>query len=555
MKDIASEIVNRFKGDSMRNFNVLISETVQPIMYLLKREQNLTDFSDPLKRLLSKEKNIPCVSQRLLIDTIMMNSDRFLCRRLTSLLSKRNSVPMIQPPLDYISSEYRSISNIIHIWDYHRPVLLSFGIGQCKGKTSLINTLFGSNFEQSMKDRYFSATIDVDFGYHFVERRPINIADTHGQISCETLTKISTLFNGFLIHVNSTYLSSNQLNIIKYLQLLSPQSYILLLIRDIDDEDDEEIQSNVETVRSVCSNCHIHYLPNVIDKTTNENKEKIEEVREDIFQHAVQLQCLDEKLIQEHLKRLLNNIEKEIIEQDMAFIDSIRSILINGKPENYLLYSLFTNLCKKRWEIASMDPYGKDFQDEKLYKLNLELFNADSQFKEKERMGSYAYGNGFKLFFNILQTQESRSSKLNLLSMELRKQADKKKKDQKESPFYEQLSLEIHWRNAIIGSPSLSNLEQILVDSYRDYIAEGNPFELVDGDNFEMQGNFLTKVFELFPGKKFFVISVIGPQNSGKSTLLNFLFGTLFEARDGRCTKGKTEIIEFNSLMKISLII
>ena len=79
----------------------------------------------------------------------------------------------------------------------------------------------------------------------------------------------------------------------------------------------------------------------------------------------------------------------------------------------------------------------------------------------------------------------------------------------------------------------------MLINAYRDYIVEGHPFEIIDGDNIEMQGNFLTKVFQLFPNKKFFVISVVGPQNSGKSTLLNFLFGTSFQARDGRCTKGK----------------
>ena len=109
----------------------------------------------------------------------MTNSERFLCQRLTSLLSKHNCVPMIQPPLGYTGSEYRSIPNVIHVWDYQRPVFLSFCIGQCKGKTSLVNSLCYSAFEQTKNDRYFSATIDVDFGYHFDKRRPINIADAH----------------------------------------------------------------------------------------------------------------------------------------------------------------------------------------------------------------------------------------------------------------------------------------------------------------------------------------------------------------------------------------
>ena len=37
---------------------------------------------------------------------------------------------------------------------------------------------------------------------------------------------------------------------------------------------------------------------------------------------------------------------------------------------------------------------------------------------------------------------------------------------------------------------------------------------------------------------KVIVVCVIGPQSSGKSTLLNFAFGTQFFTSDGRCTKG-----------------
>jgi ABC-type lipoprotein export system ATPase subunit len=34
------------------------------------------------------------------------------------------------------------------------------------------------------------------------------------------------------------------------------------------------------------------------------------------------------------------------------------------------------------------------------------------------------------------------------------------------------------------------------------------------------------------------VIGIFGPQSSGKSTLLNFLFGCDFLSSDGRCTNG-----------------
>ncbi|CAF3265969.1 unnamed protein product [Rotaria socialis] len=541
MKDIATNVVSRFLRDPGRDFNAFVLETLQPIMYLLKREQNLTDFTGPLKRLLAKEKKIPCaVSQRFLIDTMMINSDRFLCRCLVSLLSKCNPIPMIQPPIDSKNNKYRSIPNIIHIWDYQRPILLSFGIGRFKGKTSLINAVFESNFEQSMKDKYFYQTIDVDFGYNFVQRRPVNIADTHGELSNETLNEISMIFNGFLVHVESTYLCSNVSKVIDYVKLASNKSYVLLLIRDVEDENDEDIQSATKAIHYACSNCQIQFLPNVSDKSTDENKEKVGDLREKICRDSVSFQCLNENSIREYLEKLMNVTEKTTIEQDKAFINRIRPILINGNKDDYPLYSLYINMCKTRLEVVKIDSYGKDFQNDKLYKLNNELFKADSEFKRQLQLGPHQYGSGFRLFLELLDSQESRLAYLNLLSMELKREREKQTMNREGVPFYEQLSLEIHWRNAIIGSPYLSDAkQQILVDAYRDYIVAGNPFEIVDGDNFEMQGDFLKKVFRLLPNKKFFVISVIGPQNSGKSTLLNFLFGTLFEARDGRCTKGK----------------
>jgi GTPase SAR1 family protein len=539
MEGIAKDIVNKFKNDPSPDFKAFITEAIQPVMYMLKRQQNLADFFDPLKTELIESIEMPCVSQRLLIDTIMINSDRFLCRLLISLLSKRNPVPMIQPPTTLTKNQYRSILSIIHIWDCQRPILLSFGIGQYKGKTSLVNALFESNFEESMEDPYFCATVDVDFGFHFVERRPVNIADAHGEISIDTLNQISMLFNGFLVHIEWTYLCSNQANVIKYLTSLPSQAYIQLIIRDVRSENDSKLKSSADAIRSTCPSCQIFYLLNVADKSSLQNRTKIKKLRESIFHDAAKLRCFDEKSIQERLEKLLDNTEKQIIEQDKVFIERIRHVLVKGKIEDYPLYSLFMNMCKKRLEVAKIDPYGRDFQSDKLYQLNDELFKADSEFKNKQ-MDPNSYGAGFNYFFELLDNQESRFAHLHLLSMELTREREKQAKKHEDLPFYERLSLEIHWRNVIISSTLLPHAkQQMLINAYRDYIAEGNPFEIVDGDNFEMQGNFLTKVFQLFPNKKFFVISVIGPQNSGKSTLLNFLFGTSFEARDGRCTKGK----------------
>ena len=52
-----------------------------------------------------------------------------------------------------------------------------------------------------------------------------------------------------------------------------------------------------------------------------------------------------------------------------------------------------------------------------------------------------------------------------------------------------------------------------------------------------MNQNVALDSFKSFP-QKVCVVSVLGPQSSGKSTLLNFLFGCSFTTSIGRCTRG-----------------
>ena len=235
----------------------------------------------------------------------------------------------------------------------------------------------------------------------------------------------------------------------------------------------------------------------------------------------------------------MDQSEREQIQEDQNCVRSLEHPLIIGKSVDYPLYSAFMKACKARLDIARTDPYGRDFKSEKLFQLNDEVFNADSEFKTIQGMGSNHFGAPFQVFLKLLEKQSCLND-LRLLSMEIQRRRRKPMSDGQIIAFYEQLSIDLHWRNIILGLSSLPfPQQQAVIAAYREYIAEGNPFEIVDGDNFEMQGNFLLEVFKLFPQKKFFVISVLGPQNSGKSTLLNLLFGTSFEARDGRCTKGK----------------
>jgi len=113
-------------------------------------------------------------------------------------------------------------------------------------------------------------------------------------------------------------------------------------------------------------------------------------------------------------------------------------------------------------------------------------------------------------------------------------------------------SIELFWRELIyhdslqksIGQKSSSEMtnesaasSDFLINLKKDSILKGFPFEVIDGDLLHMPKEFLKNVFKGMKDRVI-VISVLGPQSSGKSTLLNFLFGCNFVTSSGRCTKG-----------------
>ncbi|XP_005372073.1 interferon-induced very large GTPase 1-like [Microtus ochrogaster] len=75
-----------------------------------------------------------------------------------------------------------------------------------------------------------------------------------------------------------------------------------------------------------------------------------------------------------------------------------------------------------------------------------------------------------------------------------------------------------------------------------ELMVAGVPIELMDGDASYVPLKWVAAVFdkisEKVGDKRLFVLSVLGLQSSGKSTLLNALFGLEFTVSAGRCTKG-----------------
>ncbi|KAK7132774.1 hypothetical protein R3I93_019114 [Phoxinus phoxinus] len=84
-----------------------------------------------------------------------------------------------------------------------------------------------------------------------------------------------------------------------------------------------------------------------------------------------------------------------------------------------------------------------------------------------------------------------------------------------------------------------------------EMMMSGFPVELMDGDAAHIPLSWVTaildKLVKKLGGQKVFVLSILGIQSSGKSTMLNAMFGLQFAVSAGRCTKGA-----FMQLVKIS---
>ena len=93
-------------------------------------------------------------------------------------------------------------------------------------------------------------------------------------------------------------------------------------------------------------------------------------------------------------------------------------------------------------------------------------------------------------------------------------------------------------------------------------LEEGKAIEIIDGDIDKLEKDSLLDIMQWVEKRrrgnsKLVVITILGPQSSGKSTLLNFLTGAKFHVSAGRCTKGLNAMLlrtEFETSKEILIL-
>ncbi|XP_051956651.1 interferon-induced very large GTPase 1-like [Xyrauchen texanus] len=91
-----------------------------------------------------------------------------------------------------------------------------------------------------------------------------------------------------------------------------------------------------------------------------------------------------------------------------------------------------------------------------------------------------------------------------------------------------------------------------------EMMISGSPMELMDGDAAHIPLTWVTAVLDELIKKledqSVFVLSILGIQSSGKSTMLNAMFGLQFAVSAGRCTKGAfMQLVRVSEVMKEEL--
>ncbi|XP_053175006.1 up-regulator of cell proliferation-like [Scomber japonicus] len=147
-------------------------------------------------------------------------------------------------------------------------------------------------------------------------------------------------------------------------------------------------------------------------------------------------------------------------------------------------------------------------------------------------------------------------SHLSLLRNELKDHCDKKEKDVKiiaelnKVLLDSSLGVEHYMREmgliyefSINGSRNTADEISRLPGLAAEMLLDGFPLELLDGDASNIPERWVTDVLKELHKKvgeqsRLLVLTVLGVQSTGKSTLLNTMFGVQFPVSSGRCTRG-----------------
>ena len=440
--------------------------------------------------------------------------------------------------------------------------LISFGLGRASwnpiGKSYLLDKIFKTDFGSSspQASKFHFSSIDIQLTRNLFgevqrgESTDWAYIDCHGYSDLEAIKVICNYLDIAIIHVLYSDFKNNISQLNEELSLFQV-SHLYLLIRDSDCTTCK-VEVKTEGSRKV-SKTYL-YIPDLTREDID--KHSVESALKSVGHEILHLSIENRKLIQSNfIEKLMViickkdckelqeiNEDKEIIRKIIGIIDdkTRHSKSIDFRFLNF--YPIFIDYMSAYHRVA----FERD--QEEIDKLNAQCGELNEKLKDT-KMGDVV------VFFNDILNRDNYSLILWKLSHELARYTkrianeEESKLDKMKEHKNDKYNLEILWREAVLSQRYESRVEsdffEIFSSNFSEYVGRGEAFELIDGDNMRYFNQDIDALLRKFYSNKNnqgnrapIVVSIFGPQSSGKSTLLNYCFGCKFLTSSGRCTKG-----------------
>eukprot|EP00347_Sterkiella_histriomuscorum_P023277 403335263 len=544
--------------------------------YIKKR----LDFKSLITKFL--QRGIPLnIGTQQLMQYLLCYSDEFLRILIMTSCSIYQPLPLITPNIFRLNQSQNIVWEELGYIFEKRLSILNFKVGtdreECpKGITSFINNIFTRNFQNHQEQYLNDGTIEIQFDLNFANPQHIVVADAHGILDLTNLKNIQKMFDIFIIHVSK----QDSHNLYQYQNLIQGKQCKVIQITH-----NKHIKGSVQT--SANGKLIIEMKPYL--DLQHQEQELIKQI---ILSNANSYQKLDLSLYLSNSQKRLDSMKlfqhcynsisgqnsfnlEESYSLAYQFLNLVKHNIDKLHDKDFLPLSFYyQTLC----QIKSTLQIEKDIDaneaqimrrdqekleqlmqnvdkslivDKLLIMLSQQKMIGSSQIIAKLLKGTIEEATNIisvqrqeqcmALQQLIIQSKKERENQELLKNINsLQKIVDQKSKQIELLQFSQE---HVHRELYLLSSQTSKNnkSKSLYEESYQQLCKlqqiQGQPFEVIDGNNLQFIHGVYDKIHEN-SNEDIIVVSVIGPQSSGKSLLLNFLFGTQFQSAAGRCTKG-----------------
>ena len=570
ISDSLEELIQQSDWSSIEPQNAFI-ELLPQIFYYMRCSLPLEDLTNIIAL---SYKGTRIFTTHDLFHLIFQLSDPVLKGFCIENYSFSNPVPLIYTQLPDLNASELRTTVCEELWYSleESNVLISFGIGRASwnpvGKSYLLDLIFETDFVKGspQNSAFHYSSIDIQLTKNLFgemkdtaskESTKWAYIDCHGESKVDYIKVICHHIDIALIHVTYHDFKNNlkilEADIKKFTKYVK---FIYLLIRDCpmceEDVKREEMKIADKTLNLV-------YIPNL-----TKGNVRIHSVKKSLKEIGNKILHLQHKTINSQFIEILladSNCDglREIQSGNgliKTITDHIHRVTTQsqGKVE-------FSFLSYYPYFVEYMSCYHKatfETDQEIIRKLNSRCTILQEKYKTIE-IGEVAWH--FNEIINLKNSTlfmwklSKELTNLSKLIKEKSLQMHDEVTEQKNTKFI----IEILWREALLTHkyhPNNETYAKIFAQNFSNHVEKGEAFELIDGDNLRFFSNDIDELLKGLYEKQMIeleiknkgnrvsmkqapiVVSIIGPQSSGKSTLLNYCFGCKFLTSAGRCTKG-----------------